>query len=120
MRDEHNAAFTSEFLEDNLGGLQNRVQDTPDDPKLSDDIDTLSQFLSSAIKRNAGSGGGGGVEGQRNQHDKESERRFLLSLQCKLQWLINRHKSQRQVHPRARAVSSYKDRSSAKVSKGKK
>ena len=119
VRDEHNAAFTAEFLEDCLGGLQNRVQDTPDDPKLSDDIDNLSQFLSRAIQRNGGTGGGEGDEGQRIQQAKEAERRFLLSLQLKLQWLINRHKSQRQVHPRARAVSSYKDRSSAKVSKGK-
>ena len=79
-------------------------------PKLSCDIENTQGYLTRNIEEGWANGEGEGDEGQRYRQ------RNLLSLQSRLQWLTNRHRT---VHPRARAVSSYKDWSSAKFSKGK-
>ena len=87
-------------LEDRL----DRVKDTSEkDPYFSEDIDAVSRYIKEID---------GGWEG-------ESLKPLLEGKNGRLQDLIKTHKKV-SVHPRARAVSSYKGRTSAKSHKGRK
>ena len=79
--------ITIDYLEGCLGDLQNRVQVFPDDPKLSRDIESMQRYLTRNIEEGWANGEGEGDEGQKYRQ------RNLLSLQSRLQWLTNRHRT---------------------------